>query len=87
MFLASTFNKILYIWDLQGNLIQGFPIKFNDSIFSSPLVMDLNNNSFLDIVVGANNGIHVLIDIGVGKYSPWPMFRQNSQRTGSIIVR
>jgi hypothetical protein len=72
----------LYAWNLKGEILPFFPINLSASIFSSPMLLDINNNKFIDIVVGANNGIHVIMDVGVSDYSPWPMFRQNPMRNG-----
>lgn len=81
-------NHKLYAFHADGTTAAGFPIDCGDEIFSSPLVDDLDHNGMLDIVVGANNGIHVLKDqwpVYRGEYkSAWPMFRQNAHRTGAL---
>ncbi len=84
-------NHRLYAFHADGKIAAGFPIDCGDAIFSSPLVDDLDNNGMLDIVVGANNGIHLIKDQwpvfkteeGQPK-TAWPMFRQNMQRTGVL---
>ncbi|MFQ5978861.1 MAG: FG-GAP repeat domain-containing protein [Candidatus Heimdallarchaeota archaeon] len=83
--IVGSKDQGLYAWDLEGNLVPFFPFNLSSHVFSSPLVIDLNSNGFLDVVVGANNGIHVILDVGVGRYWPWPMFHQNPQRTGTSI--
>ncbi len=79
-------NEKLYAFDAAGKLAEGFPFACEDAIFSSPLVEDLDNSGMLDIVFGANNGIHVIKDQWSAyrgeRKSAWPMFRQNAQRTG-----
>jgi hypothetical protein len=36
-----------------------------------------------DIVVGANNGIHVLREVGRLGRQAWPMFHRDAARTGA----
>ncbi len=84
-------NHRLYAFHENGKIAEGFPIDCGDAIFSSPLIADVDNNGMLDIVVGANNGIHLIKDRwpvfnnkdGQHK-TTWPMFRQNAQRTGAL---
>ncbi|MFW9907513.1 MAG: FG-GAP-like repeat-containing protein [Candidatus Thorarchaeota archaeon] len=84
--IAGSKDCSLYIWHLDGSLVPYFPLHLGSSSFSSPLAMDLDGNGFIDIVTGANNGIHVILDVGVGEYSPWPMFKQNPWHTGTSMT-
>jgi len=81
-------NHRLYAFHSDGKIAKGFPMDCGDAIFSSPLVDDLDHNGMLDIVVGANNGIHLIKDqwpVYQGeRKTAWPMFRHNAQRTGAL---
>jgi hypothetical protein len=45
-------------------------------------VGDLDGNGRADIVVGANNGIHLLRDVGSLGAALWPRFHRDDQNTG-----
>ena len=81
-------NHRLYALHADGKIAEGFPIDCGDAIFSSPLIDDLDRNGMLDIVVGANNGIHLIKDqwpVYAGeRKTAWPMFRHDAQRTGAM---
>ncbi len=80
----------LYVLRADGKNEEGFPVDCDAAIYSSPLVADLDGNGRREIVLGANNGIHLLKDV----FSPaqadaneWNMFRRNAQRTGALPER
>ncbi len=81
-------NQRLYAFHPDGKIAEGFPMDCGDAIYSSPLVDDLDHNGRLDLVVGANNGIHLIKDqwpAYQGKHkTAWPMFRHNARRTGAL---
>lgn len=89
--VIGTAQHLLYAFYADGKVAERFPIDCGEAIFSSPLIDDLDNNGRLDIVVGANNGIHVIKDqwpafkpVESASKTAWPMFRQNAQRTGAL---
>jgi len=53
----------LYALHADGGVVNGFPIDCGDGIHSSPLIADLDGNGKLEIVVGANNGIHLIRNV------------------------
>ncbi len=79
----------LYVLHPEGKNEEGFPVDCGEAIYSSPLVIDLDGNGRREIVVGANNGIHLFEDVlppspVQSRALEWNMFRQNPQRTGTL---
>jgi hypothetical protein len=64
--------------------LSGFPIDLGDAVFSSPWVGDLEGDGRADIVVGANNGVHVLVDVGPLGRQEWPTFHYDVARSGAL---
>jgi WD40 repeat protein len=69
----------LYGWTVEGRALPRFPFELGAPVFASPWVGDC----WADIVVGANNGIHLLEDVGPLGRQAWPTFHQNARRTGA----
>ena len=59
-------------------------------VCGSPALGDIDNDGFVEIVVGSiyNDLIYAFNYMGVydSTLMPWPQFRQNIQNTGTIIV-
>ena len=53
-------------------------------VFSSPWVGDLEGDGRADIVVGANNGLHLIRDVGPLGRVAWPTFHRDERRTGAL---
>jgi hypothetical protein len=49
-------------------------------------VGDLDGDGRTDIVVGANNGVHRLCNIGKLGAAPWPMFRRDIRHSGAEVI-
>ena len=80
--IAGSKDHRLYAWNGRAQPISGFPIDLGAYVFSSPWVGDLDENGQADIVVGANNGLHVLRDVApLGKVA-WPKFHSDNSNTG-----
>ena len=77
-------DGFLYGWTLEGRALAGFPRDLGAAVFSSPWVGDLQMDGQADVVVGANNGIHLLLNVGPLGRQAWPMFHQNPHRTGAV---
>ena len=69
--VAGGFDKRIYAWQHNGNLMPGFPVtsfhdirfpswefegKLGDTIWSSPALADLDGNGYLDILIGSDEG-------------------------------
>lgn len=74
----------LHAWDRQGNILSGFPFSLPGSqrcSYSSPVIADLNNDGFKEIVfgthggMGGNGGGAVFVLDRHGRIVPgWPQF-------------
>jgi len=57
---------IVYAFNLDGSNVPGFPVKIGGKIFSSPAVVDINNDGYDEIIVGTypslvnNSGLYVI---------------------------
>ena len=61
----------------------GYPFDTNSEIKSSPLIIDLDNDSELEILGGAMNSLAGIDVKEIGSQSNyWHMFRGNNKRTG-----
>ena len=49
----------------------------------SPTFTDLTGDGRAEIIVGANNGIHLLSDVGPLGDQAWPTFHRDAKRTGA----
>jgi len=92
----------LYAWDKNGEIIQGFPIFFENgkfwfwySWYGAPTVDDIDNDGNIDIIVSyrddeeSMNYLEVISSNKLVKYPfDWPMFRHDIYSTGlqSYIV-
>ncbi|MCU0521680.1 MAG: VCBS repeat-containing protein [Anaerolineae bacterium] len=48
-------GRLLALNAEDGTAVPGFPISVNETVWSSPVLVDLNNDGWLDIVVGTGN--------------------------------
>lgn len=55
--IALIAQNNLYLLDLNGNIVNGFPKTFNDEIQSSPLSVDLDDDGINEILVHTKNGL------------------------------
>ncbi|MGD8465010.1 MAG: hypothetical protein PVI09_14175, partial [Anaerolineae bacterium] len=69
-------------WTVEAQPLGGFPYDLGAPVFSSPWIGDLEGDGRADIIVGANNGIHLFTDVGPLGRQAWPTFHQNAERTG-----
>ena len=74
----------LYGWTMAGQPLPGFPHDLRDHVFSSPWVGDLERDGRADVVVGANNGLHLLRDVGPLGRAAWPMFHRDERNSGAV---
>jgi len=52
---------IIYVYNMDGSVLEGWPKYTNGTIFSSPVVGDINNDGYDEIVVGLMSGLNVPI--------------------------
>ncbi len=76
--VAASQDHRLYAWDANGNMLAGFPINLWDTIFDTPVLVDLEGRGQRDIVIGSdsNGGVEPNPKGGV-----WWAFRPD----GSLI--
>jgi hypothetical protein len=76
--VATSWDHRLYVWNANGNALPGFPINLWDTVWDTPLLVDLEGNGQRDIVVGSdsNGGVEPNPKGGV-----WWAFRPD----GSLI--
>jgi M6 family metalloprotease-like protein len=55
-----TKNKELYIYNQTGSILNGFPVYLELNAVSIPSIADVDNNGFLDILVGGENTFAVV---------------------------
>jgi hypothetical protein len=82
--IVGSKDQRLYGWTMTATPLPGFPIDLGAPVFSSPWVGDLDTDGDADIVVGANNGIHVIRDVGTLGRAAWPMFHRDPYRSGTV---
>ena len=83
--VAGSKDGFLYGWNGRGEPLPGFPVSLGAHVFSSPWVGDLAQGAGdgrADVVVGANNGIHVLRDVGPLGRAVWPKFHRDDRNSG-----
>lgn len=73
--------KSIYILDMAGNLIPGFPF-IHDSVCTAPLTMaDFDQNGTLDLILGCENGV-IVIDYSGQRTSPKVVAGPSSEEGG-----
>ena len=83
--VAGSKDGFLYAWNGRGELLPGFPVSLGAYVFSSPWVGNLTKDAAdarADVVIGANNGIHLLRDIGPLGRAIWPKFHRDNRNSG-----
>ena len=83
--VAGSKDGFLYAWNGRGEPLPGFPVSLGAYVFSSPWVGDLTKDAAdarADVVIGANNGIHVLLDVAPLGRSVWPKFHRDDRNSG-----
>jgi hypothetical protein len=78
-------SKLIYAYDLAGNLIAGFPIATKDAIRATPHLADADLDGDIDMVLHSWDQNVYLYDLPapwVEANAPWPTFQGNINRTG-----
>ncbi len=58
--ILITTNDGIYLFNRDGSLVTGFPLYLEDEITSVPVLSDITNNGFLDIIVSGMAGLKVI---------------------------
>ena len=82
--MVGSKDHFLYGWTAAGDPLPGFPYDLDDAVFSSPWIGDLDGDGRADIAVGANNGVHLLRDVGPLGRAAWPRFHADDHNTGAV---
>ena len=52
--VVGGFDKRVYAWHHNGNLVGGWPVVLNDTVWSSPALADIDKDGYLEIVIGSD---------------------------------
>jgi len=77
----------LYAYNLDATPVDGFPIGTNNRIEGGPLIWDIDDDGLTEVVAQSlDEQVYVWDSPGVfdPANQPWPMFHQNSRRTGEV---
>lgn len=69
--VGSTDNKV-YIWDYQGNLLNGWPVTLPAMVQAKVAVGDIDNDGDKEIVIAARNGYVYIYNHDGTPYPNWP---------------
>jgi len=52
--VVGGFDKRVYAWHHNGNLVSGWPIALNDTVWSSPALADIDRDGYLEVIIGSD---------------------------------
>ncbi|MCJ7619519.1 MAG: VCBS repeat-containing protein [Anaerolineae bacterium] len=55
--VVGGFDKRVYAWHHDGNLVGGWPVVLVDTVWSSPALADIDKDGYLEIVIGSDAGV------------------------------
>ena len=75
---GSPSNGRIYVFDINGNTLAGWPLSFNDNwILTSPVLSDVDNDGSMEIIVSERTypvgRIHILKHDGSSYSNDWPV--------------
>ena len=77
----------LYAFNVDATLVNGFPIGTSNLIEGGPLLWDLDNDGYTDVVAQSQDQ-NLYVWESPGPFDPdnqpWPMFHHDSHRTGNV---
>jgi hypothetical protein len=80
-------SRYIYAFDIDGQMIDGFPVATGDAVRATTFVDDVDQDGDVDLVVaGWDKSIYVWDLAGAynENLSPWPTFHANLHRNGGI---
>jgi len=52
--VVGGFDKRVYAWHHNGNLVGGWPVVLNDTVWSSPALADIDGDGYLEVIIGSD---------------------------------
>ncbi|MEJ2722421.1 MAG: FG-GAP-like repeat-containing protein, partial [bacterium] len=80
-------SRYIYAWDINGNMMPGFPIAAKDAVRATPFVIDLDDDGDVEIVLHSWDQNIYAFDLTTAydpDASPWPTLQANVHRNGCI---
>ncbi len=77
--------SLLYAWEDDGTLLDGFPIRLDGFVRATPTVCDFNGDGNANLVLASWDRLIHVWDLGApfdAAHAPWPTFHGNSRRDG-----
>jgi hypothetical protein len=78
-------SRFIYAWDINGNIIPGFPIAAQDGVRATPVLTDVDEDGDIDMIIHSWDQNIYAFDLS-GTYNedfvPWGTLQANSHRNG-----
>lgn len=72
-------NNRSYAWHINGSVIAGWPFNLSYQTRSSPVLVDLNNDSILEVILADQNGSIYILNGSAGLQNQWYIADGNLQ--------
>jgi len=80
-------TRFIYAWDINGNLIPGFPVQAEDAVRATPFLDDIDGDGDIDLVLHSWDKSIYAFDLSGAydaNFTPWPTLQANVHRNGCI---
>lgn len=84
--LAASFDRHLYAWDKNGDLLSGWPRRMNTLLFSTPAVGDIHAGGRMAVITAGYDGRVFVFDLehkSLNVSAGWRQFRGGPRRRGT----
>ena len=72
-----------FVYDISGNILEGFPLNNESSFSSAPIVIDIDSDNDLEIIGASINHLSIYdIKTPGSTLNYWNLYRGNNRRTG-----